>query len=52
MRTEKTNTQKLPEEVSTLFNTVVKGDYYSGCGACASIKNSPIKMSLLNCFKT
>ncbi|AFY53083.1 coenzyme F420-reducing hydrogenase, beta subunit [Rivularia sp. PCC 7116] len=37
---------KPAQEVSKLFNTVVEGGYCSGCGACASVENSPIKMSL------
>jgi coenzyme F420 hydrogenase subunit beta len=32
--------------VSPLFETVVKGDYCIGCGACASLPGSPITMEL------
>lgn len=38
--------KKFSDEVSMLFDTVVEGDYCSGCGACASVENSPIKMIL------
>lgn len=31
-------------ELTTLFDTVVKGGYCIGCGACASLENSPVKM--------
>lgn len=30
--------------VAELFRTVVEGNYCIGCGACASLKNSPISM--------
>src|SRR5690348_367184 len=33
-------------EVNKLFKTVVEGGYCIGCGACASVSNSPIKMKL------
>ena len=39
----------LPEddrEITTLFNTVVDGGYCSGCGACAAVADSPLKMAL------
>ncbi|MBD2200202.1 Coenzyme F420 hydrogenase/dehydrogenase, beta subunit C-terminal domain [Calothrix anomala FACHB-343] len=35
-----------PGSISTLFQTVVDGGYCIGCGACASIPGSPIKMKL------
>ncbi|WP_373528635.1 coenzyme F420 hydrogenase/dehydrogenase beta subunit N-terminal domain-containing protein [Nostoc sp.] len=38
--------QNESEEVSTLFNTVVTGGYCIGCGACASVQDSPITMKL------
>lgn len=38
--------QNESEEVSTLFNTVVTGGYCIGCGACASVQDSPINMKL------
>jgi len=31
---------------STLWETVIKNDYCSGCGVCTATKNSPFKMSL------
>lgn len=34
---------------SNLFKTVVEGGYCIGCGACAAIPNSPIKIKL-DCF--
>lgn len=37
---------KPDRQVFKLFNTVVEGGYCSGCGACASVENSPIKMTL------
>ncbi|MCG6137608.1 MAG: Coenzyme F420 hydrogenase/dehydrogenase, beta subunit C-terminal domain [Nostoc sp. LLA-1] len=33
-------------ELVNLFKTVVDGGYCIGCGACASVNNSPIKMKL------
>lgn len=33
-------------EVEELFSTVVEGGYCVGCGACASVSDSPIKMKL------
>ncbi|KJH71447.1 coenzyme F420 hydrogenase [Aliterella atlantica CENA595] len=38
--------QNQSEEVSTLFNTVVAGGYCVGCGACASVRDSPINITL------
>ncbi|QHG15280.1 Coenzyme F420 hydrogenase/dehydrogenase, beta subunit C-terminal domain [Nostoc sp. ATCC 53789] len=39
-------------EVKKLFKTVIEGGYCIGCGACASVSNSPIKMKLdeYGCF--
>ena len=39
--------------VTELFNTVVQGNYCVGCGACASLENSPIKIELneYGCFQ-
>lgn len=34
------------EEESVLFNTVVKGGYCIGCGACSGVNGSPVKMKL------
>jgi len=31
-------------ELTTLFDTVVKGGYCIGCGACASLEKSPVKV--------
>jgi len=33
-------------EVELLNATVIKGDYCIGCGACATVKNSPFKMKM------
>ncbi len=33
-------------EITSLFNTVVEGGYCSGCGACAAVADSPLKMAL------
>lgn len=38
--------QKSADEITTLFNTVVDGGYCSGCGACAAVADSPLKMVL------
>lgn len=37
---------KATSEINELFNTVVSGNYCIGCGACASLKKSPISMEL------
>ncbi|MBU7583283.1 MAG: Coenzyme F420 hydrogenase/dehydrogenase, beta subunit C-terminal domain [Nostoc sp. TH1S01] len=34
------------QEISKLFETVVDGGYCIGCGACAAVVDSPIKMKL------
>lgn len=39
-------TNKKNSEFENLFNTVVEGGYCVGCGACASVCGSPIKMEL------
>ena len=31
---------------SSLFQTVIRGGYCIGCGACAAVKNSPFNMKL------
>lgn len=36
----------MANEVTTLFETVVSGDYCIGCGACAAVPGSPIRMEL------
>ena len=33
-------------ETDTLLNTVIKGNYCVGCGACTAIQNSPMSISL------
>jgi coenzyme F420 hydrogenase subunit beta len=33
-------------EVTTLFEAVVDGGYCIGCGACAALPGSPIRMKL------
>ena len=33
-------------EVRELYDTVIKGDYCIGCGACSFVENSPFKMGL------
>jgi coenzyme F420 hydrogenase subunit beta len=33
-------------EATTLFETVVEGDYCIGCGACAAVPGAPIEMEL------
>ena len=33
-------------EIKELFNTVVKGGYCIGCGACAAVEDSPIRMQM------
>ena len=33
-------------DLKKLFETVVDGDYCVGCGACAAVKGSPVKMKL------
>jgi len=35
-----------PSQVHTLFSTVVDGGYCIGCGACAAVEGSPIRMEL------
>ncbi|GAB4531195.1 MAG: Coenzyme F420 hydrogenase/dehydrogenase, beta subunit C-terminal domain [Pleurocapsa sp.] len=39
---------KSDRDLTTLFDTVVNGGYCSGCGACAAVVNSPLKMALDN----
>jgi len=41
------------DELQVLFNTVVKGGYCIGCGVCAVVSGSPIKMELnkSGCFQ-
>lgn len=36
----------VPSEVTKLLETVIDGGYCIGCGACASISGSPLKMQL------
>lgn len=40
------NNNPVDPSVKELFNTVVDGGYCIGCGACASIPQSPIRMKL------
>lgn len=46
MRSNPETPQSYPSEVSELLETVVKGDYCSGCGACATVENSGIEMTV------
>jgi coenzyme F420 hydrogenase subunit beta len=44
--TEVINTENINTDIKELFETVVAGGYCVGCGACAAVQNSPVKMAL------